>query len=46
MYCAGDRSNNANTYSVTCKLFDDYCEDLSGECFDAIHVSNAKFGYM
>lgn len=40
----GDRSNNANEYTVTCKLFDDYCVDLKGECFDAIHVApnNAK----
>jgi magnesium-transporting ATPase (P-type) len=44
----GERSNNANQYSVTCKLFDDYCVDLSGDCYDAVHQApnNAKTEFI
>lgn len=40
----GIRDDNINTFSVTCKLFDDYCVNLYGDCFEAIHVApnNAK----
>lgn len=36
---SGERSDNGKQYSVTCKLFSQYCDDHSGNCFDAVHVS-------
>lgn len=35
----GERANNANKYAVTCSLFNDYCDDLSGDCYMDYHPS-------